>query len=275
MTTHKNLSLVGIPYDANSSFLQGPRFAPDKIREALRSEHWNMTSENGEDLAAVPWRDFGDLDLSGLNRDEVSNRIYGCTSTMLEEVDGLVSLGGDHSISFPVIKAHTEKYQELSILHIDAHPDLYENFENNPFSHASPFARLMEEGTIRRLIQVGIRTLNRHQREQAQRFGVEIIDMNSWRDETVLEFAGPVYLSIDLDSLDPAFAPGVSHHEPGGLSTRQLINIVNRFKGSLVGADIVELNPVRDIGSLTATVAAKLVKEVFGRLLFDRHPGRD
>lgn len=272
MTMRSELGLVGIPYDANSSFLPGPRFAPDKIREALRSDHWNMTCENGEDLAEAPWRDFGDLEFSGLDRDEVFNLISTSIAKVLDEVEALVSLGGDHSISFPVIKAHAEKHKGLSVLHIDAHPDLYENFGNNPFSHASPFARLMEEGTVSRLVQVGIRTLNRHQREQAQRFGVEIIDMGSWRDDTVLEFTGPVYLSIDLDSLDPAFAPGVSHHEPGGLSTRQLINIVNRFRGNLVGADIVELNPVRDIGSMTATVAAKLVKEVFGRLRSDRHP---
>jgi arginase family enzyme len=120
----------------------------------------------------------------------------------------------------------------------------------------------MERGLARRLVQVGIRTLNRHCREQAERFGVEIVEMRRFRPEAVPMPAGPLYVSIDLDSFDPAFAPGVSHHEPGGLSVRDVLAVLDRVEADIVGADIVEYNPARDLNGVTAVLAAKLVKEV-------------
>ena len=124
----------------------------------------------------------------------------------------LLSLGGDHSVAYPIIKAHAEAYAGLNVLHIDAHPDLYDEQSIGHYGHGCPFARLMETGKVARLVQVGIRTMNKHQQEQADRFGVEVIDMRNWRDDLEMQFDGPVYLSLDLDGLDPAFAPGVSHH---------------------------------------------------------------
>ncbi|ANP90220.1 agmatinase [Rhizobium leguminosarum] len=266
MTTTKTLGLIGLPYDANSSFMQGPGRGPEKIREALRSNHWNLTTENGMDLNACKWRDFGDMTFEGLSKKQVCEHIETRISETLKEVVALLSLGGDHSVSFPVIKAHSKRHAGLNVLHIDAHPDLYADFENNPYSHASPFARLLEERAIKRLVQVGIRTLNTPQKMQARKFGVEMIEMKDWRDDIELAFDGPLYISLDLDGLDPAFAPGVSHIEPGGFSTRQVIDIIAKVKGTVVGADVVELNPIRDPGPMTATVAAKLVKELFGRM---------
>ena len=125
----------------------------------------------------------------------------------------------------------------------------------------------MEEKLVSRLVQVGIRTLNAHQREQADRFGVEIIDMQNFLDLQAIDLKGPLYLSIDLDVLDPAFAPGVSHHEPGGMSTRQLIELIQGLKVPLAGADIVEFNPRRDLSEITAMVAVKILKEVAARML--------
>ena len=127
----------------------------------------------------------------------------------------------------------------------------------------------METGRASRLVQVGIRTLNKHQREQAEKFGVEIYQMKDLTKLNSLSFSKPVYCSIDIDALDPAYAPGVSHFEPGGLSTRQLIDCFNGFKGRLIGADIVEYNPKRDFHNLTAMVAAKLLKEVIARIYRD------
>ena len=120
----------------------------------------------------------------------------------------------------------------------------------------------MEGGHAKRLVQVGIRTMNRHCREQATRFGVEVIEMRDFVAAAVPIPNAPLYVSIDLDALDPAFAPGVSHHEPGGLSVRDIIAVLHRIDGPIVGADIVELNPARDINEMTATVAAKLLKEL-------------
>jgi arginase family enzyme len=106
--------------------------------------------------------------------------------------------------------------------------------------------------------------LNSHQREQARRFGVEIVGMRDFSAGAVPIPPAPLYISIDLDGLDPAYAPGVSHHEPGGLSVRQLLDVLARVESRIVGADIVELNPDRDINGMTAAVAAKLLKELCG-----------
>lgn len=155
----------------------------------------------------------------------------------------------------------------LTVLHIDAHADLYDQFAGDRFSHACPFARIMEEGLCDRLVQVGIRTLNGHQRAQADRYGVEIIDMRAWSAGTRPMLTGPVYLSLDLDGLDPAFAPGVSHWEPGGLMTREVLGLIQGLPAPFIGADIVELNPARDPSGVTAMVAAKFVKETASRML--------
>jgi arginase family enzyme len=124
----------------------------------------------------------------------------------------------------------------------------------------------MEEGLVDRLIQVGIRTLNAHQREQAERFGVEIVEMRELKEEKVLDFSTPLYISFDMDCLDPAYAPGVSHWEPGGMSTRQVIEIIQSISANVVGADIVEFNPEVET-DLTAMVAAKIFKEMVGKML--------
>jgi arginase family enzyme len=131
----------------------------------------------------------------------------------------------------------------------------------------------MEEGLADRLVQVGPRTLNRHQREQARRFGVELIEMKDWREGRALRFDGPVYLTFDLDVLEPGLVPGISHREPGGLTVRQAIGIVQQFTGTLAGADLVEFNPVNDPSGVTAAVCGKLVKEIAGRMLLEAAVG--
>ena len=155
----------------------------------------------------------------------------------------------------------------LTILHIDAHPDLYDEFEGDRYSHACPFARIMEERLATRLVQVGIRTMSGPVRAQADRFGVEVIDMRAWEAGMRPVVAGPSYVSVDLDGLDPAFAPGVSHWEPGGLSVRDVIGMIQAIPGRIVGADVVELNPLRDHDGMTAMVAAKIVKELASAML--------
>ena len=270
MPKNAAISLLGLPYDANSSYLQGPALAPARIREAFHNPSSNLSAESGLDLGDTGiWRDCGDVTLEGLSPAAAHEAILHTVGALLEQGQHIVSLGGDHSISHPAIQTHAHHFSGLNILHIDAHSDLYDNMLDNPYSHASPFARLMETGLIKRLVQVGIRTLNPHQKQQAERFGVEIIDMRNWPHHLPLTFEGPVYLSLDLDGLDPACAPGVSHHEPGGLSTRDVLTLIQNFKGRLIGADVVELNPHRDIHNMTAMVAAKFAKEIIARLYLD------
>jgi agmatinase len=178
-----------------------------------------------------------------------------------------VSLGGDHSVTYPVLRAVRKHAPNLTIVHVDAHPDLYDEFEGDRYSHACPFARIMEERLADRLVQVGIRTMTGHQRSQARRFGVEVIEMRSVRDDLRVAVETPVYISIDIDALDPAFAPGVSHREPGGLSVRQLLALLQSIEGSIVGADVVELNPGNDPSGVSSMVAGKIVREVIGAML--------
>lgn len=260
------LGLIGFRYDENSSFMKGAADAPPQIRAAFRSDASNLWSEAGVDLGAEgTFCDAGDVvPVAGT---EVFSLIEDSVRTLLTANLAPICLGGDHSITYPIIRAVSKKYPELSILHFDAHPDLYDELLGNRHSHASPFARIMEEGLANRLVQVGIRTINGHQREQAERFGVEIIEMRHWRDDLTFDFDSPVYISFDMDALDPAFAPGVSHREPGGLSTRQAIGLIQRLQARVIGADIVEFNPRMDPIQTTAVVCAKLLKEIAAKML--------
>jgi agmatinase len=263
------INVIGIPLDENSSYLRGSARAPQKIREAYHAESANYCAENGMDLSKGDlWKDLGDLALTSMPA--AFREIEEGVARPLREDNHVVSLGGDHSITYPIIKAYAKKYHDLNILHIDAHGDLYDHFEGNKFSHACPFARIMEEGLTKRLVQIGIRTYTPHQLEQVKRFGVERIEMKDWTDSIRFNFEGPLYLSLDLDGIDPAFVPGVSHYEPGGFSTRQVISIIQNLKADLVGADIVELNPDRDINNMTAMVAAKLLKEIIVKIVSGR-----
>ena len=255
------VALLGVPVDVNSSFLRGAARAPGQIREALASPAGNSWSEGGVDTSAF-LDDRGDLE------EQVDGRsIRAAVVRILEQETRPLLLGGDHSITDPIVQAFEQRWPRLDVVHFDAHADLYDELEGQRNSHACPFARIMERGHVSRLVQIGIRTLNRHQREQADRFGVEVIEMRQLERPKKLVFDNPLYLSIDLDVLDPAFAPGLSHREAGGMSTRELIHWIQQLSGNLVGADIVELNPERDVDGMTAGVAAKLLKEVVARLV--------
>jgi arginase len=260
--------LLGVPWDEHSSHLRGPALAPPAIRAALRSPSSNLSTESGLDLGADPrFTDAGDLEVP--RGPAALEGIEHGAAKVLASGARLLALGGDHAVTYPLLRAQAARQPGLTLVHLDAHPDLYDEFEGDRLSHACPFARILEEKLVRRLVQVGIRTMNAPQRTQAERFNVERIEMKDWRPGLVLEADGPVYVSVDLDVLDPAFAPGVSHPEPGGLSTRDVIGFLQRLRGRVVAADVVELNPTRDAEGLTARVAAKLAKELVARLLTD------
>jgi arginase len=266
-------TLLGIPLDVNSSYLRGPAGAPAKIREALHCDASNKWTELGVDLgAAGAFADAGDLGLRN-SLEKVANdfaEIERAVGGLLEKGERPVSLGGDHSITYPILKAFAGRYRELTMVHFDAHPDLYDEFEGSRVSHACPFARIMEERLAARLVQVGIRTMNGHQREQAARFGVEVVQMSALPAYGRLKIRGPVYVSFDMDVLDPAFAPGISHREPGGMTVREAIAHLHAIEGSIVGADIVEYNPAQDVSGMTATVTAKILKEILGKMIAGR-----
>ena len=256
--------LVGLPYDASSSFLRGAAGAPPLIRAAMASPAGNSFTESGADLTGLA--DAGDL---AVGEDAAAARavIQSGITAMLENGFRPISLGGDHSVTYPIMRAIAKRHRGVTILHIDAHADLYDEYEGDRYSHACPFARIMDEDLCARLVQVGIRTLTPHQRAQIKRFAVDTIEMQHFAGGARPAVDGPVYLSIDLDGLDPAFAPGVSHREPGGLSVRDVLTMIHSLKGPIVGADVVEFNPSQDMGNLTASTAAKLTREVAAHMI--------
>ena len=262
MTSQKPAVILGVPYDASSSFRRGPALAPTSIRAALWSSAGNSWTEALADISDPSVLvDAGDLTIEDGRAREI---IEAGVAAQLADGKKPILLGGDHSITYPVLRAVGATVEPLTILHIDAHADLYDEFEGDRFSHACPFARIMEEKLAARLVQVGIRTLTSHQRMQADRYGVEIIDMRAWERgmRPAVRADEAVYLSVDLDGLDPAFAPGVSHPEPGGLSVRDVISLIQNLEAPMVGADIVECNPAVDPTRITSVVAAKLLKEI-------------
>jgi agmatinase len=229
-----------------------------------------MWTESGIDLGAEgAFHDSGYVQ-PGPSSDfaEMIEMIRGAARKVVDEGYAPVFLGGDHAVTYPAFKGISERISPVSILHFDAHPDLYEDYRGDRLSHACPFARIMEEGLARRLVQVGIRNVTGHQLEQAKRFGAEMITMSEIGSATCLVFDEPLYISFDVDVLDPAFAPGVSHPEPGGLSTREAIGIIQSVRAPMfAGADMVELNPSRDVREITEKACAKILKELLARII--------
>jgi agmatinase len=255
------IDIIGLPSDSNSSFARGPAAAPAAIRAALWSDRGNLACEDGQEAGIdFELRDRGDLPLTESAADDAV--IAAAMQASIQAGAIPLALGGDHALSHAAVRGVHGVHGPVSILHFDAHPDLYDNFDDNPRSHASPFARIMEAGLAKRLVQVGIRTLNAHCRAQAERFGVEIVPMADFAPDKVPVLEGPLYISIDIDGIDPAEAPGVSHPEPGGLTLREVLAVLRRQTAPIVGADIVELNPQFDSNERTAILAAKLVREV-------------
>lgn len=262
-----NIAILGIPFDEKSSYLRGAAKGPEAIRAASTGKALNSWTEQGVNLKEeTVMVDLGDIDVSG-NVLEVFCRIERSILEILEKRATPIILGGDHSISYPVVKAFSKKFEHLDILHFDAHPDLYEEWEGDSFSHACPFARILEEGLAQNLVQIGIRAATGEHRAKTSKSGVRTIEMKDIKDHLFLEFSNPLYISFDMDALDPAFAPGVSHYEPGGLSTRQVINMLHSLKAKVVGLDVVELNPYRDRSGITASAAVKIIKEVAGKII--------
>jgi arginase len=264
------VGVLGIPFDVNSSFRRGPARAPGVIRRALGSEAGNAYSERG--IRVWPSHavvDHGDLKVASRARVRAPiDAIERGVAHALAITPQLVLLGGDHAVTYPVVRAMSQRWGRLSVLHFDAHPDMYPDYEGNRYSHASPMARILEEGLVDRLVQVGIRSPSPEQTAVARKYGVEVHPAHDLRRLSRLRFSTPLYVSIDIDGLDPAYAPGVSHPEPGGLTVRQILDVIGGVRAKkLAGGDVVELNPMLDPTGITAVVAAKLTKELLARMI--------
>jgi arginase len=261
------IAILGVPFDEKSSYIRGAAQGPAAVRAVSTGKCYCGWTELGvnleEDTVLV---DLGDVDTSG-DMDKSFALIEKGVAAILDKGAVPIVLGGDHSITYPVLKAFARHFKPLDVLHFDAHPDLYDDLYGDRLSHACPFARIVEDGLAASVVQVGVRAITAAHRARALKGGVRMVEMKDIQDPLHLRVANPVYISFDMDALDPAFAPGVSHHEPGGLTTRQAVQVIQSLKGRIVGLDVVELNPSRDPSGITAAAAFKIVKETAGRIV--------
>jgi len=270
------LVVVGIPWDATASYRRGAAAAPRAIRTATDSALYNRYSERGVDLAGL-WRvcDHGNVrrarTASSLRRSvEVTMKLHDHRNQRT------LFLGGDHYVTYPAFEVAAESGgRPLSLLYFDAHPDLYESYEGSLHSHATVVSRILEntKTSSGKVCYVGIRASTKEQDNRIQQLGLTKLtshDVDTKGCEEISSSAKslladePVYLSIDLDCLDPAYAPGVANPQPGGLSTRQLFDILHGLDGlRVVAADIVEYSPnCESNAKTTGFTAAVLIKEI-------------
>ncbi len=257
--------LVGLPDDSRSSYLRGAAAAPEAIRQAYDGRCYNSCSESGEDLAGQVF-DAGDWE-SGATWDETARRYEQATRQVLQSGRTPYFLGGDHAVTIPVLAGFAELGTRIHVVQFDAHPDLYPQLDGDRFSHACVAARALEMSHVGSITQYGIRTMNPVQREVVE--GSDGAVLVNPASSCLGELTPPphwsrgdrFYVTVDLDGLDPSEAPGVSHPVPGGLTFRQVVGLIAKLPGPLVGMDVVELNPSRDPNHQTAVLAGRLLHE--------------
>ena len=280
-----NLAVIGIPWDISSSYRLGCEKAPALIRAATTDKLYNSYTEQGIDIQDK-WKifDCGDVKFSTKTEAEVKELVLKTIEPLSKEIDNYLFLGGDHLTTFfsvcALTKLHAFSGKKMGILYLDAHPDLYNDYKGNPYSHACVLRRILDESSIspENICQIGIRAATPEQIEFIEKTGISMISTNEilkkgtkWvkteLNELFQDTVDLIYLSIDLDILDPAFAPGVGNPEPGGLSTFQLIQVVKNMNSlPLFAFDIVEYNPNYDNNQITAFASAKIIRETLGIL---------
>ncbi|MFQ5848635.1 MAG: agmatinase [Candidatus Methylomirabilales bacterium] len=254
--------LFGIPLDLTSSYRTGTRFGPQQIRAAGEAlEDYSMALDR--DVRQVKVIDRGDLELAPGDLEGSLARIEAEATGAMEQGGNLVALGGEHLITFPLVKAALTRFPDLVVLQIDAHADMAERYGGNPLTHATVIRRVAECLGPGRLVQVGIRSATTEEVAFA-RGQTHFFPGPSAQMARVLKIlAGrPVYLTIDIDVVDPAFAPGVSTPEPGGWSSGELLQVLGQIANlDVVGMDLVEVCPPYDPAGITASLAAKVLRE--------------
>jgi agmatinase/guanidinopropionase len=273
--TDVDVAILGVPFDSGTSHRSGARFGPRKIREMSLLLWGYNTTLNVRPTDHLKVVDYGDVSVVPPSITHTMEAIQATAGGIIENGTTLISLGGDHSIALPLLRAHAARFGPLSVLHIDAHLDTWEGeFEGVPYSHGTPFRHALQEGLIEKeqYLQVGIRgpVSGDTDYAEARELGARTITIHEVMAkgiETILgeiraRLQGPVYVTLDIDSADPAFAPGTGTPEVGGLTSYQLLQLVRGLRGlDLVGFDLVEVSPPYDQGDITAILAANLVFE--------------
>ncbi len=257
-------ALLGAPHDAGSTFRPGARLAPQAIRNMASS--LSAANEHGVDLAGLGV-DLGDLELA-VTPEIAWASIEEAVGGVLDRGAVPIVLGGDHAVTVPAFTAVRKRRGDVHFLCFDAHPDLYPEYDGDRYSHACVTRRILEldgmEG--RHVTQVGIRASNPMQRAVAEEAGIRSVP--AWdSDLFYFEGEGPVYVSVDVDVLDPAYAPGCGNPVPGGLMTRELLADLQALDVEIAGFDVVEVNPLLDPAGITAVAAVRVVTELLGAIV--------
>ncbi len=274
-----SVALVGIPFDSGVSYRPGARFGPGGIRagsKLLRPYHPFLDVE--------PWSvhqvvDAGDIACNPFDIPAAVDAVEQAATELLGQVDRIITLGGDHTMSLPLLRAHAAKHGPISLVHFDAHLDTWDTYFGMPYTHGTPFRRAVEEGVLAlgTSAHVGTRgpLYSTGDLEQDRDLGFATVTTMDVAErgvgdaiDRVLERVGdrPVYVSVDIDVLDPAHAPGTGTPEPGGLTTRELQQILRGLAGNakVVGADVMEVAPAYDHAELTTIAAANVAYEFLG-----------
>lgn len=280
-----DVAVVGVPYDSGASYRSGTRFGPRKIREASLLL-WGYN----EVMGVAPTKvlnivDYGDVEIIPVDIQATMKSIHSQVGGLLEKGVSVAALGGDHSISLPLLRAHADKFGPLAVVHFDSHPDTWdEEYDGFPFSHGTPFIRAIEEGLIDTgaYLQIGIRgpTSGINDLQETRRLGAQIIKIEQAfemgipaviQEIKVKMGDRPVYVSLDIDALDPAYAPGTGTPEVGGFTSFQMLQLVRGLKGlNLVGFDLVEVSPPYDPSEITSILAANLAFEYLSLLALSK-----
>ena len=258
----------GYPFEGTACFRKGTAKAPDEIRRhSYNFETYLM--ELGVDLSDVALNDYGNLELT---KDQGKNESL-VTDLVTKIVDGgkfPIGLGGEHSLTPPAVKAVQAKYPNLIVVILDAHLDFRVEYENNPRSHATVTRRVSEIVGTDRVCSIGTRSVSRAEISEARGIGLKFIE-SGWTElreylaDLIDDLDGPVYLSLDMDAIDPAFAPGVGTPEPFGMTPYEVIQTINFFADRIVGFDCVEVCPPYDNGN-TSALAARLTRHLVGAI---------
>ncbi len=258
----------GYPFEGTACFRKGTAKAPDEIRRhSYNFETYLM--ELGVDLSDVALNDYGNLELT---KDQGKNESL-VTDLVSKIVNGgkfPIGLGGEHSLTPPAVKAVQAKYPNLVVVILDAHLDFRVEYENNPRSHATVTRRVSEIVGADRVCSIGTRSVSRAEISEARGIGLKFIE-SGWTElreylaDLIDDLDGPVYLSLDMDAIDPAFAPGVGTPEPFGMTPYEVIQTINFFADRIVGFDCVEVCPPYDNGN-TSALAARLTRHLVGAI---------
>jgi agmatinase/guanidinopropionase len=279
-----DVAILGVPFDSGTSYRTGTRFGPRKIRETSLMIWGHNSTLDVTPLKELNVVDYGDVSVIPTSIEHTMEAITKTAGEIIETGTTLITLGGDHSITLPLLRAHAKKHVPLSLVHIDAHIDTWESeFEAVPYSHGTSFRHALQEGLIRNgeYVQIGIRgpVSGENDYSDAAALGARTITIHEVMErgiQIILEeirqrMTGPVYVTLDIDSADPAFAPGTGTPEVGGLTSYQLLQLVRGLRGlKLIGFDLVEVSPPYDHGDITAILASNIIFEYLSLLALKR-----